>query len=72
MDVSTTALVALEECSHYIQSMPSVLEMLTVALTKLPSSPASSLSYPVVGGILKDEAIMLLRHFYVQENEHGK
>ena len=33
--------------------------------------------YPVYGGIYREEAIMLLRRFYVQENEkapvpHGK
>jgi tRNA-specific adenosine deaminase 2 len=26
-------------------------------------------SYPVYGGIFREEAIMLLRKFYVQENE---
>jgi hypothetical protein len=28
--------------------------------------------YPVVGGIFREEAIMLLRKFYVQENEKGQ
>jgi tRNA-specific adenosine deaminase 2 len=28
--------------------------------------------YPVYGGIFREEAIMLLRRFYVQENEKGK
>ncbi|KAF2086798.1 cytidine deaminase-like protein [Saccharata proteae CBS 121410] len=28
--------------------------------------------YPVYGGIYREEAIMLLRKFYVQENEKGK
>lgn len=27
--------------------------------------------YPVYGGIFREEAIMLLRRFYVQENEKG-
>lgn len=27
--------------------------------------------YPVYGGIFREEAIMLLRKFYVQENEKG-
>ena len=28
--------------------------------------------YPVYGGLFREEAIMLLRRFYVQENEKGK
>lgn len=28
--------------------------------------------YPVYGGIFREEAIMLLRRFYVQQNEKGK
>ena len=28
--------------------------------------------YPAYGGIYREEAIMLLRRFYVQENEKGK
>lgn len=27
--------------------------------------------YPVYGGIFREEAVMLLRRFYVQENEKG-
>ena len=27
--------------------------------------------YPVYGGLFREEAIMLLRRFYVQENEKG-
>jgi hypothetical protein len=29
-------------------------------------------SYPVYGGLFEKEAIMLLRRFYIQENEKGK
>ena len=29
-------------------------------------------AYPVYGGLYREEAIMLLRRFYVQENEKGE
>jgi tRNA-specific adenosine deaminase 2 len=32
-------------------------------------SPSIDKPYPVTGGIFREEAIMLLRKFYVQENE---
>jgi len=32
-------------------------------------SPSIDPPYPVYGGIFREEAIMLLRKFYVQENE---
>lgn len=32
-------------------------------------SPSVDKPYPVYGGIFREEAIMLLRKFYVQENE---
>ena len=34
-------------------------------------SPSIDPPYPVHGGIFRDEAIMLLRRFYIQENEKG-
>ena len=34
--------------------------------------PGVSPAYPSHGGILREEAIMLLRGFYVQVNEKGK
>lgn len=34
-------------------------------------SPGVDPPYPVYGGIFREEAIMLLRRFYVQENEKG-
>jgi tRNA-specific adenosine deaminase 2 len=33
------------------------------------TSPSVDKPYPVYGGIFREEAIMLLRKFYVQENE---
>ncbi len=40
-------------------------------LADTSSSPAIDPPYPVYGGIFREEAIMLLRRFYVQENEKG-
>ena len=34
-------------------------------------SPSVDEPYPALGGILREEAIMLLRRFYIQENEKG-
>jgi tRNA-specific adenosine deaminase 2 len=36
------------------------------------SDPSVDLPYPVYGGLFREEAIMLLRKFYVQENNKGK
>ena len=35
-------------------------------------SPNIDPPYPAYGGMFRDEAIMLLRRFYVQENDKGK
>ena len=35
-------------------------------------SPGVDKPYQAIGGIYRDEAIMLLRRFYIQENEKGK
>lgn len=35
-------------------------------------SPSIDPPYPVYGGLFEKEAIMLLRRFYIQENEKGK
>jgi tRNA-specific adenosine deaminase 2 len=35
----------------------------------IATSPSIDKPYPVTGGIFREEAIMLLRKFYVQENE---
>jgi tRNA-specific adenosine deaminase 2 len=29
-------------------------------------------TYPVYGGLFQKEAVMLLRRFYIQENDKGK
>ena len=36
------------------------------------SSHGADPPYPVYGGVFREEAIMLLRRFYVQENEKGE
>lgn len=36
------------------------------------NSPSVDAPYPVYGGLFREEAIMLLRRFYVQENEKGR
>lgn len=33
--------------------------------------PSPDPPYPAYGGLFKEEAVMLLRRFYVQENERG-
>jgi tRNA-specific adenosine deaminase 2 len=35
-------------------------------------SPGIDPTYPVTGGIMREEAIMMLRKFYIQENEKGQ
>jgi tRNA-specific adenosine deaminase 2 len=39
------------------------------AILLILSSPSVDKPYPVHGGIFREEAILLLRKFYVQENE---
>lgn len=36
------------------------------------SDPGIDSSFPCYGGLFREEAIMLLRRFYVQENEKGQ
>lgn len=43
----------------------------TVAATPTAPAPWESRDYRVHAGFLRDEAILLLRRFYVQENERG-
>lgn len=68
-DVPTTGLEALAECSPYIQSIVAVSSMWLLLTSH---SPGVDSPYPAVGGIYRDESIMLLRRFYVQENEKGR
>jgi hypothetical protein len=64
-------LEALEAFFHYIPSqyIPS-----NAKSYKADFGYSSSIdpSYPVYGGLFEKEAIMLLRRFYIQENEKGR
>lgn len=42
-----------------------------IKLTAFAISPSIDPPYPIYGGIFRKEAIMLLRRFYIQENEKG-
>lgn len=42
-----------------------------IKLTVFAISPSIDPPYPIYGGIFRKEAIMLLRRFYIQENEKG-
>ncbi|KAJ5473666.1 hypothetical protein N7475_003232 [Penicillium sp. IBT 31633x] len=44
----------------------------TGGVLSLHSDPSIDPTYPVYGGLYEKEAIMLLRRFYIQENEKGK
>ncbi|EED18384.1 cytosine deaminase, putative [Talaromyces stipitatus ATCC 10500] len=43
----------------------------TGSVLSLHSDPSIDPPYPVYGGIFKNDAIMLLRRFYIQENENA-
>lgn len=59
-----------------VVSCPSILSMLVKLHAKGAvddwNSPNIDPPYPANGGIYREEAIMLLRRFYVQENEKGE
>ena len=42
-----------------------------ISSTDQPSSPGADKTFPAYGGLFREEAIMLLRRFYVQENGKG-
>ena len=63
----------LEAQAAYLQYMKSKLfSAVAFSNVLIGHSPSVDKPYPVVGGIFREEAIMLLRKFYVQENEKGK
>jgi len=63
----------LEAQAAYLQYMRSKLFFAVLFSNVLISHSLSvDKPYPVVGGIYREEAIILLRKFYVQENEKGK
>ena len=71
MDVPTTGSVALEGYCQYIQSSFHIIKRILESILISLRSPALGPPYSVYGGIYREEAIMLLRRFYVQENEKG-
>lgn len=72
MAVPTTGSVALEGSCQYIQSSFRIVKRRKASRLISLSSPALDPPYPVYGGIFREEAIILLRRFYIQENEKGK
>ena len=42
-----------------------------ISRTDQPSRPGVDQPFPAYGGLFREEAIMLLRRFYVQENGKG-
>ena len=55
--------------SLFTQSRPLVHRTKRYRLTQC--SPGTDKPYAAFGGIFREEAIMLLRRFYIQENEKG-
>ena len=64
-----TALEAQEVFFLFTRSILTVLDPVNLAL--IVNSPGVDQPYRAVGGIYREEAIMLLRRFYVQENAKG-
>jgi hypothetical protein len=63
-------LEALEEFFHYTPSQYPLKNSDPANL--IGYSPSIDPPYPVYGGLFEKEAIMLLRRFYIQENEKGR
>lgn len=65
------ASAALAECFRFTQSTQKYIRLSKGPLTKA-CSPSVDRPFPAYGNLLREEAIMLLRRFYVQENQKGK
>ena len=66
-------MIALEVPVEYSQSTPSKSKFNFCEQTyNIFISSNTDPPYPVHGDLLRGEAIMLLRRFYVQENEKGE
>ena len=66
-------MIALEVPVEYFQSSPSKSKFDFCEQTyNIVISANTDPPYPVHGDLLREESIMLLRRFYVQENEKGK
>ena len=66
-------MIALEVPVEYFQSTPSKSKNDFCEQTcNIVISSNTGPAYPVYGELLREEAIMLLRRFYAQENEKGE
>lgn len=70
MGVRMTDLAVLAEFFRSTQSLYRVQHCIIILLMDI-ASPDPDKPYPVHGGLFREEAIMLLRRFYVQENDKG-
>ena len=70
MAVAMSDLAGLAASFLFTQSQFSSVTALEVELTDYTSLGIDP-AYPVKGGLMREEAIMLLRKFYIQENEKG-
>jgi hypothetical protein len=70
MAVAMSDLAGLAASFLFTQSQFSSVTALEVELTDYTSLGIDPV-YPVKGGLMREEAIMLLRKFYIQENEKG-
>lgn len=70
LDAGMSDLEAQAACLQYMRSK--LFPAVSFNNVLIGHSPSVDKPYPVVGGIFREEAIMLLRKFYVQENGKGK
>ena len=72
-DAVTTASVVQEEFCRFILSMTEgFLHKVSTSSIADDCSPGINPPYAVQGGLFREEAIMLLRRFYVQQNDKGE
>ncbi len=69
----TSILEALEVFFLYILSWSFFMQYISLWMTAEAASGSPGLDppYPAFGGLFCKEAVMLLRRFYMQENERG-
>ena len=69
----TIALVVQEEyCQYILSTTEGFLYNISISNIADDCSPGVDPPYAVHGGIFREEAIMLLRRFYVQQNDKGE
>jgi hypothetical protein len=72
MVVPMSDLEALAGFSPYIRSKLSTCLYPNGDPHTISTSPSIDPPYPVYGGYFREDSVMLLRRFYIQENEKGK